>query len=127
VKSIVYDYLPDSFFAKYLALNKVPPTESGGNAAFSTVPLWKKIVAKDKSFKFYVAPSQLAYSYVSVTGALERLGGNKSIPLHVILPNPLVNLTAYLPQYTSTLPATMEFGSLLPNDIALAATTGVKK
>jgi ABC-type sugar transport system substrate-binding protein len=126
VKSIVYDYLPDNFFREYLKLGKNPPNQAGGNAAFSTVPLWKKIVAKDPSFKFYVAPSQLAYSYVSVTGALEKLGGNNNIPLHVVLPNPLVSMTAILPQYVPSLPATMEFGSLLPNAIAAKALSNVK-
>jgi ABC-type sugar transport system substrate-binding protein len=121
VKSIVYDYLPDNFFREYLKLGKPSPTQAGGNAAFSTVPLWKQITAKDPNFKFYVAPSQLAYSYVAVTGALQKLGGNNNIPLHVVLPNPLVNMTAYLPQYVPSLPATMEFGSLLPNDIAAKA------
>jgi ABC-type sugar transport system substrate-binding protein len=124
VKAVVYDYLPNSFFTKYLALGKTPPTQVGGNAAFGTVPLWKKIRAKAPNYQFYVAPSQLAYSYVSVVGALEKIGGRTDIPLHVTLPNPLVPLTAYLPQYNPKLPASMEFGSLLPDDIAAVATGG---
>jgi hypothetical protein len=126
VQSIVYDYLPDNFFREYLKLNKPAPTQAGGNAAFSTVPLYNQVVAKNPSFKFYVAPSQLVYSYVAVTGALEKLGGNNNIPLHVVIPNPLVDMKAYLPQYDSSLPATMEFGTLLPNDIAQKALGNVK-
>jgi ABC-type sugar transport system substrate-binding protein len=126
VKSIVYDYNPDNFFRKFLQLNKEPPTEVGGSAAFSTVPLWQQLRKKYAGYKYYVAPSQSAYPYIAVTGALEKLGGNNNIPVHIVLPNPLVNMTAYLNQYTTSLPATMAFGTLLPNNIAAAALGAAK-
>jgi ABC-type sugar transport system substrate-binding protein len=116
--STVYDYLPDGFFQKYLSLNKQPPTQVGGSAAYSTVELYDKLKAKYPDFTFNVSESQLFFPSIAVTAALEKkLGGD--VPLHVVPPQTVLSMSNYLPYFKANpdLPAAAQFSTMLPPEV----------
>jgi hypothetical protein len=118
----VYDYLPDGFFQKYLALGKEPPRQVGGSAAYSTVALYDKLKAKYPTFTFNVAETQLFFPSIALTAALEKkLGG--SVPLHVVPPQTVLSIGNYLPYYKANpgLPAAAQFSTMLPVEVLKTA------
>lgn len=122
--STVYDYLPDGFFQKWLSLGKEPPTQVGGSAAYSTVALYQKLIAKYPNFKFWVSESQLFFSRIAVTAGIEKkLGGD--VPFHIVPPQTVVTMDNYLPYYKANpdLPAAAQFSTLL-TPAMFAATFG---
>ncbi|HEY4280177.1 MAG TPA: substrate-binding domain-containing protein [Conexibacter sp.] len=125
IASVVYDYLPTNFFQKYVTLDRQPPTQAGGSASFATIPLIEQLEKKWPAWQFYQAPSQLTYASVGVTALVEKKLG-ADVPVHVVMPQPVVSTKEYLPYYEAnrSLPATMEFGTLLPPEVAQTALAG---
>lgn len=122
--SEVYDYLPDGFFQSWLSVGKEPPTQVGGSAAYSTVALYQKIVAKYPNFKYYVSESELFFPAIAATMGIEKALGAK-VPLHILAPQTVVSLSTYLPYYKAHpgLPAAAQFSTMLPDSL-LKATLG---
>ena len=114
----VYDYLPDGFFQKAIALGKEPLHQVGGSAAYSTVALYKQLKAKYPDWVFDVSESQLFFPSIAMTAALEKkLGGD--VPLHIIPPQTVLTMENYIPYYDSHpgLPPAAQFSTMLPSEI----------
>jgi ABC-type sugar transport system substrate-binding protein len=122
IDAVIYDYTPTSMINAYVSAGKQPPTMVGGAGDAGYVRAYQ---AASERYKFtaYIANSQTVIQLLGITGAVEKLQG-KSVPLHVIAPDPIVNIDAIMPQYNPSLPDAATFNNMLPVDLRIAALKG---
>lgn len=119
-KSIVYDYTDEAFMSKFLSLGDTPPTMVGGSDDMAAYKDWKSAQGTKHAFTAYEAPSEVAYGYVQVHAAVAKHLG-ASVPIHLIMPQPMVNLDKIGKYYSASYPAGANFGTGLPANILQAA------
>lgn len=119
----IYDYTTEAFVNKFIALGKTPPTMVGGSVDMAAYKAWKDAQSGPHKFTHYEAPSEVAYGYVQLHAAVKKHNGG-DVTTHIVMPQPLVNLTDIGKYYNPKFPGGANFGTALPADILQAAFAG---
>ena len=106
--------------SKFLSLGDTPPTMVGGSDDMAAYKDWKSAQGTKHAFTAYEAPSEVAYGYVQVHAAVAKHLG-ESVPVHLIMPQPMVNLSKIGKYYSPKYPSGANFGTGLPANILQAA------
>jgi ABC-type sugar transport system substrate-binding protein len=113
--ALIYDYTPAAFITKFVSLGKTPPTMVGGSQTMGAFAAWKS-AQPAHTFKSYIAASEQTFAIVQLHAAVAQHLG-RSVPAHIVLPQPVVPVQDVAQYYSPSFPAGANFGSGLPNNL----------
>jgi ABC-type sugar transport system substrate-binding protein len=111
--AIIYDYNPQAIFQKFLSLGKTPPAQFGGVGVMGPYKVWKQAQTSGHKFIFEPNASNATLFGAAVLAGVYKKQGT-SVPLRIVLPQPVVPAQSLASQFSGALPAATPFNSGLP-------------